>query len=250
MSESLIMQETSNPSQGGVATPPPEPVSPQPGMSTEQTPGSEGLGRCTEAQTDERHQWLCQAITADVGQSIGQHVAEIRSDIETGLNGIREHVTTQLKQATQSVVHAIQVDLDEFCGKAVRQTTQRPIIHQLIALEDRIRTEQVFLETLYQKDQQLSGHVGCRQLYEQLEAVITSVRDEVRAILWAIDVSPIQGTTGGRFDPRHHQVVRVKPTADPQLDGHIIQIVRPGYLWRGTVLRPEQVVVFKLRKEG
>lgn len=47
---------------------------------------------------------------------------------------------------------------------------------------------------------------------------------------------------GGKFDPERHQAVSQVPSADHE-PGDIVETLRLGYTWRGSVLRYAQVVV-------
>ncbi|MCW8129909.1 MAG: nucleotide exchange factor GrpE [Planctomycetota bacterium] len=52
-------------------------------------------------------------------------------------------------------------------------------------------------------------------------------------------------STGKPYDPNQHEAVHTRP-ADPKQDekpGTVVEEFRPGYLWKGLVLRPAQVVV-------
>jgi molecular chaperone GrpE len=45
------------------------------------------------------------------------------------------------------------------------------------------------------------------------------------------------------FDPAKHEAVSTVPAPSPELDGHVIGVVRPGYVMGEDVLRPAQVAV-------
>lgn len=48
----------------------------------------------------------------------------------------------------------------------------------------------------------------------------------------------------GEVDPGRHDVQAVRRTDDPRLIGRIAETVRPGYVWRDRILRPQQVVAY------
>jgi hypothetical protein len=47
------------------------------------------------------------------------------------------------------------------------------------------------------------------------------------------------------LDPARQHVIGTRPTADPALHGRIAEIVGPGYVFHGRVIRPEQVVTWR-----
>lgn len=48
----------------------------------------------------------------------------------------------------------------------------------------------------------------------------------------------------GAFDPARHEAVASRPAPDAAQEGRIAETVRPGYLWRDQIVRPQQVVVY------
>lgn len=47
----------------------------------------------------------------------------------------------------------------------------------------------------------------------------------------------------GMFNPARHEAVASRPAPDTACAGRIAETVRPGYLWRERVIRPQQVIV-------
>jgi molecular chaperone GrpE (heat shock protein) len=55
-------------------------------------------------------------------------------------------------------------------------------------------------------------------------------------VTWVADEGP--------FDPARHEAVASRPASGTEQRGRIAETVRPGYLWRDQVVRPQQVVVY------
>jgi molecular chaperone GrpE len=55
---------------------------------------------------------------------------------------------------------------------------------------------------------------------------------------------------GKPFDPKIHEAVAKRPAdqAQGEKPGTVLEELRPGYLWKGLVLRPAQVLVSELEK--
>lgn len=51
---------------------------------------------------------------------------------------------------------------------------------------------------------------------------------------------------GEKFDPQRHEAIAMVPITDPAKDGHVIDVVREGYLIGEQTLRPAGVAVGKL----
>jgi hypothetical protein len=63
-----------------------------------------------------------------------------------------------------------------------------------------------------------------------------------REMLLSLEVSTLNDT--GRLDVLRHEAVGNRPANDPAAVDHIAETVRPGYAWRGELLRPQQVVAY------
>jgi molecular chaperone GrpE len=57
-------------------------------------------------------------------------------------------------------------------------------------------------------------------------------------------VNPVDET----FDPQLHEAVATQPAANPDEDDKIASVYQPGYLFKGQLLRPAQVVVKKWKE--
>lgn len=47
------------------------------------------------------------------------------------------------------------------------------------------------------------------------------------------------------FNPRMQKAIKAIPTSNPSLDKHIARRIRAGYLWNGTIIKPELVQIYK-----
>lgn len=72
------------------------------------------------------------------------------------------------------------------------------------------------------------------------DVVLDSVADELLELLGRREVRRVPAVRA--FDPALHEAVRAEPRAD-QPPGTILEVLRPGYLLGGQLLRAERVVV-------
>lgn len=72
--------------------------------------------------------------------------------------------------------------------------------------------------------------------------VLDRVRRGVVAALAASGVTPVEDT--GPVDPARHHVVATRDDPSGLLSDRIAETVRPGYLWRDVLLRPQEVVSY------
>jgi molecular chaperone GrpE len=70
---------------------------------------------------------------------------------------------------------------------------------------------------------------------------LRAVRDQIESTLARQGVERA-GQVGDAFDPERHEAVDVRPSTD-RPDGTIVEVIRPGYVRDGRVLRPALVAV-------
>jgi molecular chaperone GrpE (heat shock protein) len=72
--------------------------------------------------------------------------------------------------------------------------------------------------------------------------ILEWLRARSNALLALCEVAPI--TDGGTVDFLRHEVVADRPAPRAELVDHIADSVRPGYLWRHHLIRPQQVIAY------
>jgi molecular chaperone GrpE len=77
---------------------------------------------------------------------------------------------------------------------------------------------------------------------------LRAVRDQIEATLARQGVERA-GEVGDVFDPERHEAVDVRPTADVP-DRTVVEVIRPGYVRDGRVLRPALVAVAQRPRDG
>jgi hypothetical protein len=82
---------------------------------------------------------------------------------------------------------------------------------------------------------------------EQAGAVLGWLAGRTQAMLNACEVTAI--TDEGPVDLMRHEVVAGRPASTAELAEHIASTIRPGYAWRGRLLRPQQVVAYIFTEE-
>ncbi len=88
------------------------------------------------------------------------------------------------------------------------------------------------------------GLQAALQAHPEAEAVIDGIKlisDQLSGVLAQHGLKEID-PTGQPFDPKFHESVAQQPSADIP-DGHVLQVLRPGYLLNDRLLRAASVVV-------
>lgn len=91
------------------------------------------------------------------------------------------------------------------------------------------------------------GHIQRVPEAASLGEGVTLVRDRFLATLERHGVEKIE-PEGEEFDPNVAEALRVDPVDDPDLDGKVTELLRPGYCLGDRVIRAAQVAVGRIRQ--
>jgi hypothetical protein len=76
--------------------------------------------------------------------------------------------------------------------------------------------------------------------------VLEGIYRSLGKVLEREDVSSVEAL--GAFDPAKHEVLDTRPTSDPNEDEVVCETIRPGYSFRGRLIRPQEVVVYQFER--
>ena len=139
-------------------------------------------------------------------------------------------------RSTQKLIDTLHAELLDYRDNFVRESLQRPFIHDLVLLFDDLTGLAKQLGTAL--DEQ-GPNVRVVRWHENLQNAIHSLVE----ILHRFDVKEVE--TKETFDLTIHRVVSYEPSGCKQEDGKIAARVRRGFIWRGKLIRPEEVIVKK-----
>jgi molecular chaperone GrpE (heat shock protein) len=157
------------------------------------------------------------AAFADQFRKIDEQLASIRST---------ESVNQQLFDSLHS-------ELLKYRDNFLHESLQKPFIHDLVYLYDHLNG---LFDQLTNAAQEKGkrGHVS--QWRDNLENAIHSLVE----ILHRFDVKEIEPRE--RVDRACHRVINYEPADFPEEDGSIVMRVKRGFVWRGKLIRPEEVI--------
>lgn len=82
------------------------------------------------------------------------------------------------------------------------------------------------------------------ELPEEWQSGFASLELQLQQTLKDLEVEPI--TAEGFVDPNVHDVIEaVDPESTPDPPGTILRVLKPGYLWKGQLLRATEVVAVR-----
>jgi len=137
------------------------------------------------------------------------------------------------ESVNQQLFDSLHAELLKYRDNFLHESLQKPFIHDLVYLYDHLNglCEQV---STVANEKGKRGHVA--QWRDNLENAIHSLVE----ILHRFDVKEIEPRE--RIDRAYHRVISFEPADFPEEDGAIVMRVKRGFMWRGKLIRPEEVI--------
>ncbi len=137
------------------------------------------------------------------------------------------------ESVNQRLFDSLHEELIDYRDNFLRESLQKPFIRDLIVLFDDLTGLLAQLETAAQSEPDGTPVSLWRN---NLENGIHSIVE----ILHRLEVSEIEAKE--KVDRTYHRVVTYEPSDFAEEDGRIVMRIRRGFIWRGKVLRPEEVI--------
>jgi molecular chaperone GrpE (heat shock protein) len=167
----------------------------------------------------DRAQVDCQPSLAPMADQLARIEGAV-SSISTTIND-----RLQYDQAKEAAFNRLYADLDAERARLAGEPL-KPILRDLIRLYDHFQ-------------EAIRTNVESRQCLEMF-------REGLLEVLSRAGVEPIIAD-GAKFSRSTQSIRSVQPTADPNEDWTIAEVAKDGFLYRGQVLRPQQVIVRRIK---
>lgn len=137
------------------------------------------------------------------------------------------------ESVNQQLFDSLHAELLKYRDNFLHESLQRPFIHDLVYLYDHLNG---LCEQLSSAAQEKGKRSRVSQWRDNLENAIHSLVE----ILHRFDVKEIEPRE--RVDRAYHRVISYEPADFPEEDGSIVMRVKRGFVWRGKLIRPEEVI--------
>jgi len=154
--------------------------------------------------------------------------AEYFKRIDDQLTSIRSS-----ESVNQQLFDSLHGELLKYRDNFLHESLQKPFIHDLVYLYDHLNG---LCDQLSTAAQEKGKHSRVSQWRDNLENAIHSLVE----ILHRFDVKEIEPRE--RVDRAYHRVISFEPADFPGEDGAIVMRVKRGFVWRGKLIRPEEVI--------
>jgi molecular chaperone GrpE (heat shock protein) len=157
------------------------------------------------------------------------------ADLAPTLEKIDEHLVAirNTERVNERLFDSLHEELLKYRDNFLHESLQKPFIHDLVHLFDDLTSLSGQLRSAAEEEHQ-RGHAA--QWRDNLENAIHSLME----ILHRFEVKEIEPKEN--VDRAFHRVVNFEPADFPEEDGRIVMRVKRGFVWRGKLIRPEEVI--------
>jgi molecular chaperone GrpE (heat shock protein) len=137
------------------------------------------------------------------------------------------------ESVNQRLFDSLHEELLKYRDNFLHESLQKPFIHDLVHLFDDLTSLSSQLQSAAE-DKSKRGPVA--QWHDNLENAVLSLLE----ILHRFEVKEIE--PGEKVDRALHKVLSYEPADYAEEDGRIVMRVKRGFLWRGKLIRAEEVI--------
>jgi molecular chaperone GrpE (heat shock protein) len=169
-------------------------------------------------------------------EALGAELSFKPSDFKEEFEKIEEKLAaiSGSENINQQLFDSLHAELRNYRDNFLHESLQKPFIHDLVLLYDDLNSLCEQLRGASGEKNGKRSHVA--QWRNNLENAIHSLVE----ILHRFDVREIEPKE--RLDRSYHRVVSYEPADFPEEDGRIVMRLRRGFVWRGKLIRPEEVI--------
>jgi molecular chaperone GrpE (heat shock protein) len=137
------------------------------------------------------------------------------------------------ESVNQQLFDSLHGELLKYRDNFLHESLQKPFIHDLVYLYDH-------LNGLYEQLSSAAQEKGKRSRVSQWRDNLENAIHSLVEILHRFEVREIEPRE--RVDRAFHRVINFEPADFPEEDGTIVMRVKRGFVWRGKLIRPEEVI--------
>lgn len=167
-------------------------------------------------------------LATSIQKTSDLNLAQQFQKVDEQLGAIRSTETVN-----QRLFDSLHEELLKYRDNFLHESLQKPFIHDLVHLFDDLTSLSAQLQSAAEEKGK-RGHVA--QWCDNLENAVHSLLE----ILHRFEVKEIEPRE--TIDRSLHKVVSFEPANFPEEDGCIVMRVKRGFLWRGKLIRPEEVI--------
>jgi len=179
-----------------------------------------------------------------------EETCAVQKDLPTLMTGVQETLDKR-SAINQQLFDALHEELKGYRDGFLLEVLQKPLVRDLVCLFDDLSTIRRQIAA-FAAEAKTSGEAApcasTSEFLKHLEENLDHSVDFVVEVMSRMEVTQLEPALG-KLDKKNQRAISVELADSPEEDGDIIRSVKPGFIWRERVVRPEEVVVKKW-KEG
>jgi len=169
------------------------------------------------------------------------------SDLSDLVSNVQEKID-QKQTINQQLFDALHAQMKDYRDGFLIEVMQKPVVRDLIDFHDRFCTLMDQLRTALDERGQWEGSEDFLAPFVVLSTNMNHTSETLLEVLERMDVT-LMPPPGDHLDKERQRAISVVAAESPDEDLQVHKVLRPGFLWRDRIVRPEEVVVKKW-KEG
>ena len=160
----------------------------------------------------------------------------------------------QKNKLNDKLFSALHEELRGYKEELLLEIFHRPIARDLIMfyddLSELLRHGKTLVCGPHRHDEKSGDFFGGekkaeRTCSERVHNFVTGLDHTIHALLEVLARMQVQrlSPSSGRLDKQKHRVIAVEAASASEEDLQIVASVKPGFVWRGRLLRPEEVII-------
>jgi molecular chaperone GrpE (heat shock protein) len=167
-------------------------------------------------------------LATSIQKTSNSNLAQQFEKVDEQLNAIRS-----TESVNQRLFDSLHEELLKYRDNFLHESLQKPFIHDLVHLFDHLTSLSTQLQSAAEEK---SKRGSVAQWRDNLENAVHSLLE----ILHRFEVKEIEPRE--TVDRSLHKVISYEPANYPEEDGCIVMRVKRGFMWRGKLIRPEEVI--------
>lgn len=191
--------------------------------------GIEALSRATEANTVLLHSL--------------RNEPSAPGDLTDFVSNVQEKID-QKQTINQQLFDALHAQMKDYRDGFLLEVMQKPVVRDLIDFFDLFSTLMDQSAAALANRRRWEGAEEFLSPFVTLHTNMKHTRETLLELLERMDVT-LMPPAGNRLDKHRQRAISVVAAAHADEDMEIHEVLKPGFLWRDRIVRPEEVVVKK-----
>lgn len=169
--------------------------------------------------------------------------------LQVTLEGVRGQLgrMANVESANQKLFDALHTELKGYKDGFLFESLQKPFVRDLLALFDDLS---VLFSQIEARQAVASTENGEAAFLANLSQNFDNTRHGLLETFERLDVERQETDPGEPVDKRVHRILSFEPAPDATQDGCVARTLRPGFVWRGRPVRPEEIIAWRRTDES